>query len=76
MPAAQQIELPTLASPPTAHTHTSPRSRVATVTEQPAPAPAMSTARGTVTEGEASRMRGGCIPCPDGGCCFIIPCCC
>ncbi|EDR10471.1 uncharacterized protein LACBIDRAFT_316903 [Laccaria bicolor S238N-H82] len=26
----------------------------------------------------ALRLRGGCIPCPDGGCCYIIPipCCC
>ncbi|KAJ7664855.1 hypothetical protein B0H17DRAFT_1091362 [Mycena rosella] len=62
------------AFPPAAHT--SPK---ALVTEQPAPAPAMSVGREiTVTQGDAARIRGGCIPCPDGGCCFIIPlpCCC
>ncbi|KAF7364371.1 hypothetical protein MSAN_01097600 [Mycena sanguinolenta] len=71
--AQQEIEL---AAPPAAHTRTP--ARVAPITEQPSPAPAMTTSRGTVSEGEASRMRGGCIPCPDGGCCYIIPipCCC
>ncbi|KAJ7023594.1 hypothetical protein C8F04DRAFT_179810 [Mycena alexandri] len=58
--------------PPPAHT--SPR---APITEQPTPAPTMSTSRKiSVEEGKAARLRGGCIPCPDGGCCFIIPCCC
>ncbi|KAJ7758357.1 hypothetical protein B0H16DRAFT_650880 [Mycena metata] len=65
-------ELPTF--PPPAHTHTSPK---ALITEQPTPAPTMSTSReASVQEGKAARLRGGCIPCPDGGCCFIIPCCC
>ncbi|KIJ37085.1 hypothetical protein M422DRAFT_33941 [Sphaerobolus stellatus SS14] len=27
-------------------------------------------------QNKAMRLRGGCIPCPDGGCCFILPCCC
>ncbi|KAK7042682.1 hypothetical protein R3P38DRAFT_323319 [Favolaschia claudopus] len=65
-------ELP--AFPPVAHTNT--KSRI--VSEQPAPAPMMSARERTVTEGNVERLRGGCIPCPDGGCCFIIPlpCCC
>ncbi|KAJ6513698.1 hypothetical protein C8R47DRAFT_1313816 [Mycena vitilis] len=71
-PRTSSEQLP--ASPPMAHT--SP-SRV--VSQQPAPAPTMTTASDTkVTQGEAARLRGGCIPCPDGGCCYIIPipCCC
>ncbi|KAJ7153920.1 hypothetical protein C8R43DRAFT_1001514 [Mycena crocata] len=63
----------------------------ALVTEQPVAAPTMSFSNSsldgreagkeggpTVPRGDASRMRGGCIPCPDGGCCYIIPipCCC
>ncbi|KAJ7870444.1 hypothetical protein B0H13DRAFT_2346844 [Mycena leptocephala] len=69
---AVSSELPTC--PPAAHT-----SSKAPITEQPAPAPTMTTAREKiVTQGDAARLRGGCIPCPDGGCCYIIPipCCC
>ncbi|KAJ7135096.1 hypothetical protein C8R46DRAFT_1139474 [Mycena filopes] len=62
-------------SPPAAHT--CPK---ALVTEQPTSAPTMSPSRErfNVEEGKAARLRGGCIPCPDGGCCYIIPipCCC
>ncbi|KAJ6575569.1 hypothetical protein DFH09DRAFT_1311638 [Mycena vulgaris] len=66
----------TPALPPAVHTHTARR---ALVTEQPARVPSMSLApENTVTQGKAARIRGGCIPCPDGGCCYIIPipCCC
>ncbi|KAH8917359.1 hypothetical protein BT69DRAFT_1286740 [Atractiella rhizophila] len=27
-------------------------------------------------DAEVMRLRGGCIPCPDGSVCYIIPCCC
>ncbi|CAK5266327.1 unnamed protein product [Mycena citricolor] len=62
-----------LTYPPPAHTGS------AKVTEQPAPVPTMGLgALRTTDEGRSERLRGGCIPCPDGGCCFIIPlpCCC
>ncbi|KAJ7175055.1 hypothetical protein C8R43DRAFT_975821 [Mycena crocata] len=70
----------TLTYPAPAHTHTPlSKSTAAVVTEQPTPAPKMSVGREpTVMRGDAARLRGGCIPCPDGGCCYIIPipCCC
>ncbi|EPQ50308.1 hypothetical protein GLOTRDRAFT_141558 [Gloeophyllum trabeum ATCC 11539] len=50
------------------------------VSTQPAGGPSMSIASAThkKEEEKAARLRGGCIPCPDGGCCYIIPipCCC
>ncbi|KAJ7616633.1 hypothetical protein FB45DRAFT_1008065 [Roridomyces roridus] len=65
------------AYPPAAHTRSPAQGPI---TEQPSAAPAMSLApegnASNSTYGEAKRLRGGCIPCPDGGCCFIIPCCC
>ncbi|XP_006455451.1 hypothetical protein AGABI2DRAFT_194983 [Agaricus bisporus var. bisporus H97] len=52
-----------------------------TTAQQPAAAPIMMVSAEaqheqhvqTEEEGSAARMRGGCIPCPGGGCCFIIP---
>ncbi|GAA97507.1 uncharacterized protein L969DRAFT_42525 [Mixia osmundae IAM 14324] len=29
--------------------------------------------RQSAQDGEPEPLRGGCIPCPDGGCCWIIP---
>ncbi|KAH8112411.1 hypothetical protein DFH11DRAFT_1607457 [Phellopilus nigrolimitatus] len=48
------------------------------VNTQPTAATGMTTARGGESGQAAMRLRGGCIPCPDGGCCYIIPipCCC
>ncbi|KAJ7092920.1 hypothetical protein B0H15DRAFT_165163 [Mycena belliarum] len=70
-------------------TAAAPTPAPAPVSQQPAPARAMSLRRHwkrrddeehelTVSHGPARRIRGGCIPCPDGGCCYIIPipCCC
>ncbi|KAG7085473.1 hypothetical protein E1B28_003034 [Marasmius oreades] len=60
--------------PPAAHTKV--------VSSQPSPASGMVVARDVPARGEQTegpmRLRGGCIPCPDGGCCYIIPipCCC
>ncbi|KZV93320.1 hypothetical protein EXIGLDRAFT_768215 [Exidia glandulosa HHB12029] len=46
------------------------------VQSQPRPAPRMSVKRAPEDEKKdgALRLRGGCLPCPDGSCCFIIPC--
>ncbi|KAJ7061349.1 hypothetical protein C8F01DRAFT_1139736 [Mycena amicta] len=76
-PAAQPFtdsDIP--AYPPVAHT--SPKE---TVRCQPSRSATMSTSRDKTNDGrleKMDRMRGGCIPCPDGGCCYIIPipCCC
>ncbi|KAI0662629.1 hypothetical protein C8Q70DRAFT_1051254 [Cubamyces menziesii] len=43
------------------------------VRSQPAPTPAMSPTLASRTSGPAQRIRGGCIPCPDGSICYIIP---
>ncbi|KAL5514911.1 hypothetical protein ACEPAG_2227 [Sanghuangporus baumii] len=43
------------------------------VNKQPTPASTMTTAHGSESSQGAMRLRGGCIPCPDGGCCYIIP---
>ncbi|KAH8102314.1 hypothetical protein BXZ70DRAFT_68489 [Cristinia sonorae] len=70
-----------LAYPPAAHIHTSN-----VVGTQPQPISTMSTSaekldhnleRKGPQQGAAERIRGGCIPCPDGCCfCIPIPCCC
>ncbi|KDR74840.1 hypothetical protein GALMADRAFT_249745 [Galerina marginata CBS 339.88] len=58
-------------------THASMKRKEA-IAKQPAPAQNMSVQTPQHPQGEgnqpAARLRGGCIPCPDGGCCFIIPC--
>ncbi|VDC04325.1 unnamed protein product [Peniophora sp. CBMAI 1063] len=66
------------AYPPTAHTH----GYSDLTTKQPTQSVAMS-ARGPPppkqkNEQSAERLRGGCVPCPDGSICWIIPipCCC
>ncbi|KAF5316972.1 hypothetical protein D9611_003469 [Ephemerocybe angulata] len=46
-------------------------SKPAVVSKQPQRVEQMS-----VEQQPASRLRGGCIPCGDGGYCCIIPCCC
>ncbi|GAW04921.1 hypothetical protein LENED_006745 [Lentinula edodes] len=66
--------------PPSAHLSSkasSPISPAAPIVTQPAVTQSMSMEqRGLVERNEkVQRLRGGCIPCPDGGCCFIIPCC-
>ncbi|KAH9890898.1 hypothetical protein C8Q73DRAFT_702074 [Cubamyces lactineus] len=43
------------------------------IRSQPAPVPAMSPTLAGQTSGPAQRLRGGCIPCPDGSICYIIP---
>ncbi|KAJ7282609.1 hypothetical protein C8J57DRAFT_1295831 [Mycena rebaudengoi] len=81
MSSTNTTKLMTPAFPPAAHTSSSTRAGEL-ITEQPAPASGMSLVRGKPEEerktGPAARLRGGCIPCPDGGCCYIIPipCCC
>ncbi|KAH6910799.1 hypothetical protein BKA70DRAFT_1271538 [Coprinopsis sp. MPI-PUGE-AT-0042] len=52
--------------PPTAAT----RDRV---TEQPKPASPMTLSKAENDKQSPQRLRGGCIPCPNGGCCFCIP---
>ncbi|KIM87995.1 hypothetical protein PILCRDRAFT_814669 [Piloderma croceum F 1598] len=68
-----------LALPPNAHIS----SKHVPITQQPLRASTMSVASSENQSGveeteKARRLRGGCIPCPDGGCCYIIPipCCC
>ncbi|KAJ8091762.1 hypothetical protein PM082_020997 [Marasmius tenuissimus] len=53
-----------------------------TMKNQPPAASGMVVTRGLPDRGEQTegpqRLRGGCIPCPDGSICYIIPipCCC
>ncbi|GBE85695.1 hypothetical protein SCP_0802170 [Sparassis crispa] len=66
--------------PPAAHTHTVPPEGVR-ITAQPARVSDMTTRperAADETQHKAERVRGGCIPCPDGTVCYIIPipCCC
>ncbi|KAF9003402.1 hypothetical protein BDQ17DRAFT_1425358 [Cyathus striatus] len=51
------------------------------VDKQPRPTTGMVVSRSKPDDGQdanANRLRGGCVPCPDGGFCFCIPipCCC
>ncbi|KAJ3827901.1 hypothetical protein F5880DRAFT_1091731 [Lentinula raphanica] len=74
------------AIPPSAHTTTRKASSSAIppttiVTQQPPATRSMSLTSADEHKQKntkVNRLRGGCIPCPDGGCCFIIPlpCCC
>ncbi|TCD69788.1 hypothetical protein EIP91_006325 [Steccherinum ochraceum] len=65
--------------PPAAHVHTSN-----IVGTQPSPTATMTASNNKDSdkardgqEGPANRIRGGCIPCPDGFCfCIPLPCCC
>ncbi|KAI8995310.1 hypothetical protein BD414DRAFT_237013 [Trametes punicea] len=45
------------------------------ISSQPSAKPAMSPVPSKAGEpsGEAQRIRGGCVPCPDGSICYIIP---
>ncbi|KAI9057172.1 hypothetical protein FKP32DRAFT_1598647 [Trametes sanguinea] len=65
-----------LAYPPSAHVASSESPSTALpVRTQPSAVPAMSPVPGKASEhrGPAQRIRGGCIPCPDGSICYIIP---
>ncbi|KIM38834.1 hypothetical protein M413DRAFT_447535 [Hebeloma cylindrosporum] len=55
--------------------HSASLRKGAVTAEQPAPAQRMSIqdSQQRGKEGRAERPRGGCVPCPNGGCCFIIP---
>ena len=70
-----------VAYPPTARAPIVDHTPVALVSAQPAPMAGMSMQPATVDAFEsekreqtsAQRLRGGCIPCPDGSMCYIIP---
>ncbi|KAH9831706.1 uncharacterized protein C8Q71DRAFT_282305 [Rhodofomes roseus] len=64
--------------PPTAHTPLAHAARTSheVVSTQPAPAATMSPSASAKGGEKPERLRGGCIPLPGGGTCFIIPCCC
>ncbi|KAI0686547.1 hypothetical protein C8Q76DRAFT_761443 [Earliella scabrosa] len=68
----------TLAYPPSAHSSSAQQSELTET--QPAPVATMTASPALRTEtGPAERIRGGCIPCPNGSICYIIPiplCCC
>ncbi|EJF59703.1 hypothetical protein BD309DRAFT_966862 [Dichomitus squalens] len=70
----------TIARPASAHLQPSRRTVSPIHSQQPAPVTAMSTHpdKSAAKFGHADRIRGGCIPCPDGSICYIIPipCCC
>ncbi|TBU22479.1 hypothetical protein BD311DRAFT_770347 [Dichomitus squalens] len=70
----------TIARPASAHLQASgPTVSPIIHSQQPAPVTAMSTHPDKSTKfGHADRIRGGCVPCPDGSICYIIPipCCC
>ncbi|KAI0364378.1 hypothetical protein BV20DRAFT_974475 [Pilatotrama ljubarskyi] len=62
--------------PPAAHlAHADSASRPLPVQSQPSAIRAMSTdaAQAGEKDGRAERIRGGCIPCPNGSICYIIP---
>ncbi|KAJ3790089.1 hypothetical protein GGU10DRAFT_341606 [Lentinula aff. detonsa] len=72
----------TPAYPPSAHVSRKASSSVLptapVVAQQPSATRSMSLMSAEEREqrnSQVQRLRGGCIPCPDGGCCFIIPCC-
>ncbi|KAH9847986.1 hypothetical protein C2E23DRAFT_845714 [Lenzites betulinus] len=69
-------------SPSTSHSLTYPPSAhlpspdgAQPVQSQPSPVPTMSSAPAKAENetGPAQRIRGGCVPCPDGSICYIIP---
>ncbi|KAL4242391.1 hypothetical protein ABKN59_011855 [Abortiporus biennis] len=64
-----------LSYPPSAHRESSEQSSTDQCTSaQPAPAPQMSLNPSSDNDqSKAERLRGGCIPCPDGSICYIIP---
>ncbi|KAI0336019.1 hypothetical protein GY45DRAFT_1316055 [Cubamyces sp. BRFM 1775] len=66
-----------LTYPPSAHiSNSSAKSsspEAQPVRSQPSPVPAMSPTLAGRDSGPAQRIRGGCIPCPDGSICYIIP---
>ncbi|ESK90980.1 hypothetical protein Moror_16378 [Moniliophthora roreri MCA 2997] len=72
--AKSSYSMPAL--PPSAHTTSKHQESI--VSNQPLPASGMvvrpdAPARGEQTTDGPMRLRGGCIPCPNGGCCYIIP---
>ncbi|KAH0586699.1 hypothetical protein H2248_007915 [Termitomyces sp. 'cryptogamus'] len=71
-------QTPTVAYPPTAAQSARADASDEVVSEQPKAAERMSLDGPVGTKREARRLRGGCIPCPDGSVCYIIPipCCC
>ncbi|TFK71149.1 hypothetical protein BDN72DRAFT_838090 [Pluteus cervinus] len=72
----------TIDYPPQAHTHPSMKDKGTTrqiISEQPKPSTNMNVTPETASERDKPlRLRGGCVPCPGNGCCFVIPlpCCC
>ncbi|KAI0349626.1 hypothetical protein OH77DRAFT_1375945, partial [Trametes cingulata] len=64
-----------LSYPPAAHLSDQSATRPQPVQSQPSPVPSMSTnpSKADKKSGGAERIRGGCIPCPDGSICYIIP---
>ncbi|KAH9077737.1 hypothetical protein EDB83DRAFT_2345565 [Lactarius deliciosus] len=69
----------TIAYPPTAHTYHDESSQTPAITNiQPHTGAKMVVGSddNKARNGKAERLRGGCIPCPDGSVCWIIPCCC
>ncbi|KAK7460930.1 hypothetical protein VKT23_008858 [Stygiomarasmius scandens] len=81
MNTKESFTLPSL--PPTAH-HPSDARQRSTVAEQPIASSGMAISppndqrREQNEEEGPARIRGGCFPLPNGGCCYIIPipCCC
>ncbi|KAG8999020.1 hypothetical protein FRB94_006488 [Tulasnella sp. JGI-2019a] len=70
---------PTIQQPTTARISTPRREQPSSpiVSRQPSTAPAMTLDPEQKGESQQTlRMRGGCIPLPGGGMCYIIPCCC
>ncbi|TFK99454.1 hypothetical protein BDV98DRAFT_570969 [Pterulicium gracile] len=71
---------PAVSYPPKAHvSHASEGSSESnSVTAQPGASPSMHSGKAVDDAKNVDRMRGGCIPLPNGGRCWIIPipCCC
>ncbi|KAJ7594123.1 hypothetical protein C8J56DRAFT_926022 [Mycena floridula] len=67
-----------ISAPKPAHLPSSKADSVQIVDQQPGPSMTMKASVPSPTEQKASRLRGGCVPCPDGSICYIIPipCCC
>ncbi|KAI9513541.1 hypothetical protein F5148DRAFT_1156407 [Russula earlei] len=65
--------------PPAAHPYHNKADHQPVITNvQPRGGATMTVDPENAREGKAERLRGGCIPCPDGSVCWIIPipCCC
>ncbi|TFL00080.1 hypothetical protein BDV98DRAFT_594268 [Pterulicium gracile] len=68
---------PTLSYPPQAHL-VQPQDPTTSTSAQPGATPGMNSGKAVDDAKDVERMRGGCIPLPNGGRCWIIPipCCC